>query len=102
MSRGVTLNKHQFKEIAISIKLIPSEKVLNSLEREFNAIEKTLVLLKKVDIKNIKALSHINENETFYLREDDSDTSELLTQDQIFENAKDFYQDYVVVSKVVK
>ncbi|WP_041362901.1 Asp-tRNA(Asn)/Glu-tRNA(Gln) amidotransferase subunit GatC [[Mycoplasma] mobile] len=96
------MNKHQFKEIAISIKLIPSEKVLNSLEREFNAIEKTLVLLKKVDIKNIKALSHINENETFYLREDDSDTSELLTQDQIFENAKDFYQDYVVVSKVVK
>lgn len=102
IKKELILDKYHFKEIAISLKLIPTKEVLKSLALEFNSIENSLDFLKSIDTKNVKPLSHIYEKETFFLREDEFEENELLLQEEILNNAKYVYKDYIMLPKVVK
>ncbi|WP_308699347.1 MULTISPECIES: glutamyl-tRNA amidotransferase [unclassified Mycoplasma] len=98
------INKEKIKEIVSSLMFNPSEEVLNNIIKNWNELENDLKNLDKLNLDNIKPLSHINEEYKIdLLREDEFDNEfKSIDKNQILSNAKTSDQDYVTITKVVK
>ncbi|WP_036463661.1 Asp-tRNA(Asn)/Glu-tRNA(Gln) amidotransferase subunit GatC [Mycoplasmopsis sturni] len=97
------MTKEQLKEIVSSIMFEPSEAVLDNILENWMNLQKELKKFDKLDLVNVKPLTHLNEEPLVdFLREDIEDTSYSISREQILQNAKDSDEEYIITTRVVK
>lgn len=95
--------KEEIINIAKSLMLEPTDELINEILDEFNALNKRITKMQKIDTNNIKPLSHIDECDKLdFFREDIPNDSFAINKKQILENAFEKDEDYIITNKVVK
>ncbi|QGZ97301.1 glutamyl-tRNA amidotransferase [Mycoplasma sp. NEAQ87857] len=98
-----TMNKEKLIEIVSSLMLEPTDEVIENILNNWTKLQNELKSLDKLDLANVKPLTHINEElKIDFLREDIEDTSYAISKQDILKNAKDADDDYIILTKVVK
>lgn len=91
----------KFKELASKIYINPSKKVLESLEEEYNFIQKNLEFLNKIDTTNVEPMTRISQPINI-LREDEIDSSILIPKKVLLDNGFDKDEDYIIMKRIFK
>lgn len=91
----------KFKELASKIYINPSKKVLESLEEEYNFIQKNLEFLNKIDTTNVEPMTRISQSINI-LREDEIDSSILIPKKVLLDNGFDKDEDYIIMKRIFK
>ncbi len=94
------MTKKLLKEIVKSLKLNPTEEVLNGLERDFKKIKGSFEELKKINVENVKPMYRVDETPILFLREDTP--VEGFTKEQVLHNAPTKDETFVTMKRVVK
>ncbi len=94
------MTKESLKQIVKSLKLEPTEEVLNGLERDFKKIKASFEELKTIDTKNVAPMYRVDETPTFFLREDKP--VEGFSKEQVLHNAPTKDETFVTMKRVVK
>lgn len=96
------MKKHElsyFKELANKIMIDLSEDELISLQKDFDEMLHQLEILNQIDTTNCAEMVYPFEEETTYLRDDE--TYEVLDQEEVLLNASLSKDGQIVVPKVV-
>ncbi|WP_029512742.1 Asp-tRNA(Asn)/Glu-tRNA(Gln) amidotransferase subunit GatC [Mycoplasmopsis iners] len=97
------IDKEKLKSIVASIMLEPKNEVLDAIIEEWHIIENNLRFLDKLDLQDVKPLTHLNEIPLVdFLREDVVDNSFAISKMEALNNAKEHDADYIITKKVVK
>ena len=94
------MTKESLREIVKSLKLEPTEEVLNGLERDFKKIKAAFEELKTIDIENVAPMYRVDETPTLFLREDKP--VEGFSKEQVLHNAPTKDETFVTMKRVVK
>ncbi len=94
------MTKESLREIVKSLKLQPTEEVLNGLERDHEKIKASFEELKKIDTENVKPMYRVDDTPTVFLREDVP--VEGFTKEQVLHNAPTKDETFVTMKRVVK
>lgn len=89
-----------FRKLAGDLKFELSDEEIESLKKDFIAVEKQVELFDAVDTEGVEPMIYPFEAPTVFLREDIK--ADTLSQDQALSNAADVRMGHVHVPKVVK
>lgn len=94
------MNKKEMIQVAESINLIPNDDVIVSLENLFDALNKQIEAMRKIDTNGVKPMVFVDETPISFLREDVP--TQALTREQVLTNATHQDGEFVVIPKGVK
>lgn len=82
------MDREKIKIQTKTIKLIPSDEVLNMLEQEAAKLQKSIDLLKTVNVDEVRPMVRVDETPTSFLREDVANlVHSTLPQEDVLANA---------------
>lgn len=97
------MDREKIKIQTKTIKLIPSDEVLNTLEKEAAQLQKDIDLLKTVDISNVRPMVRMDETPTSFLRDDVAELIHpTLGQEEVLANAPRRETAFIAVRKAAK
>lgn len=96
----MTISREKMDDLASLYQFSLSEEEKDLLERDFEDLEEDLRLLEAIDTEGVEPMVYPFEDETSYLREDDQ--IEVLSLEDVLENAPERKNSYFVVPKVVE
>ncbi len=94
------MTKDSLREIVKSLKLKPTEEVLNGIEVDFKKIKADFKELKKIDITNVKPMYRVDETKTDFLREDIPVVG--FSKEEVLHNAPTKDDTFITMKRVVK
>lgn len=89
-----------FRKLANDLKFNLSDEEIESLKKDFVAVEKQVQLFEKIDTENVEPMVYPFETPTTFIREDVE--AETLSQEDALTNVKDVRMGHVHVPKVVR
>ncbi len=89
-----------FRKLAGDLKFDLSDEEIESLKKDFAAVEKQVELFESIDTEGVEPMIYPFETPTVFLREDE--ITDVLTQEDALKNAADVRMGHVHVPKVVK
>ncbi|UWD34141.1 Asp-tRNA(Asn)/Glu-tRNA(Gln) amidotransferase subunit GatC [Mesomycoplasma molare] len=95
------MKREKIIELAKILKLIPTEEVIESLEKEFEEINKMLEEFKQIDVTNIEPLTRLTEVQPFSLTREDLEKENSNNKEILLKNASNKNEDYVVIERVI-
>lgn len=89
-----------FRKLAGDLKFDLSDEEIESLKKDFAAVEKQVELFESIDTEGVEPMIYPFETPTVFLREDE--ITDVLSQEDALKNAADVRMGHVHVPKVVK
>ncbi len=98
--KSTSVNSQTVKHISDLANIPVTDQEADNLAKAFNDTLDVIDQLKKVDTKGVEPTSQVTGLEN-RLREDVVDDQHMFTQQQALANAKDTYQGYFVVNRLI-
>ncbi|MGZ9756517.1 Asp-tRNA(Asn)/Glu-tRNA(Gln) amidotransferase subunit GatC [Mycoplasma sp. 4423] len=99
----IKITKEKLNEIVKTLMFEPTKQVVNDILENWNKLQKQIKYFDKLDLTNVKPMSHINESyQIDFLREDEYNEEDRITKARILSNAPESDGDYLKLTKVVK